>query len=435
MSEMKLMTFNEMCFAGSILIVVIILIRLLFIKHMPKIMFKTLWIIAILRFLLPISVSSVFSIYTYFGHMNHAASQVTSTAVTIADAYDNIIYQNDPSVVAQSASIGFTLIMIWLAGMIVSVGYFTIDYFKCRKEFNMSLPIDDIRIREILNDIKISKCVQIRVLDTIKSPVVYGMIRPIIILPKFYTHLNDEQLRHILFHEVTHIKHFDGIYKFFTAVTACVYWFNPLVWVMFIVANRDIELSCDESVLNKIGLDFGRSYAMTLLSMEERKKFDPLRSYFSRYATKERIDSIIKMNKKTMLGGMIATIIVASFVLGFTTSAIHNDYAGDHDENIENSTENTVMTFDTTNHDISDTIYVASLEALWSIMSQKLGQDVTTLDFEFDSGTKKLREMFPYSSDEVFIVTVKEESDCIIFSFVYDNKSYGIGCAYPNGGE
>ena len=213
------------------------------------------------------------------------------------------------------------LTLVWLLGVVVLTLYFIIGYYRCRKEFAMSLPICDERIARIMSGTKASERIEIRMLDKLKSPVAYGLFRPVILLPKSYGNFSEEQLRHMLLHEITHIKRFDGLFKFFLAAAVCVHWFNPIVWLLFIMANRDIELYCDETVLQKLGVCSNKAYAMTLISMEERKKYTPLLNSFSKYATKERIDSIMKTSRRTIISSIAATAIVISVSAVFATSS------------------------------------------------------------------------------------------------------------------
>jgi len=89
--------------------------------------------------------------------------------------------------------------------------------------------------------------------DRITTPVAVGIIKPWIILPKFMD-LNDTQLlRYVFTHEYYHIRRFDALWKMIFVFALCIHWFNPMVWVMFILACRDIELTCDEMVIRHFG--------------------------------------------------------------------------------------------------------------------------------------------------------------------------------------
>src|SRR5699024_8410929 len=91
------------------------------------------------------------------------------------------------------------------------------------------------------------------------------------------------RLKYVLTHELIHIKRFDMLAKYVLVAALCIHWFNPLVWVMYILANRDLELSCDEAVVKTFGENEKSSYANTLISLaESRNRWIPLYSNFSK---------------------------------------------------------------------------------------------------------------------------------------------------------
>ena len=121
-----------------------------------------------------------------------------------------------------------------------------------------------------------------------------------------------------------HICRYDTALKFLTAIALCIHWFNPMVWVLYILFNRDIELACDECVISRFG---GRSaYARMLISMEERKnRFAPFCNNFSKNAIEERIKSIMKMKKASVITLVLACIVVVGTVGVFATSVQSNE--------------------------------------------------------------------------------------------------------------
>lgn len=114
--------------------------------------------------------------------------------------------------------------------------------------------------------------IAIRQSDRISSPLSFGVLRPVILLPKKTDWTDEEALRYVLEHEFVHIRRFDSVGKLLLIAAACVHWFNPLVWAMYVLANRDLELSCDETVLRRFGGDVRGAYARVLIRMEERRR-------------------------------------------------------------------------------------------------------------------------------------------------------------------
>ena len=129
-------------------------------------------------------------------------------------------------------------------------------------------------------------------------------------------------LQYILEHEFVHICRFDVIFKLLLLAAVCVHWFDPLVWVMYVLANRDIELSCDETVVHHFGSGTRASYAKVLIRMEEtRSGFAPLCNHFSKNAMEERITAIMKTRKITVISLLLAAALVVGTVTVFATSA------------------------------------------------------------------------------------------------------------------
>jgi beta-lactamase regulating signal transducer with metallopeptidase domain len=131
--------------------------------------------------------------------------------------------------------------------------FFLVTHLRCRKVYKTALPVDNEFMRQWLSEHPTKRRVQIRQSDKIATPLTYGVFRPVILLPKTTDWTDETRLRYILTHEFTHIRRFDTLTKLALAAAVCVHWFNPLVWVMYILANRDNELSCDETVSGHSG--------------------------------------------------------------------------------------------------------------------------------------------------------------------------------------
>ena len=102
----------------------------------------------------------------------------------------------------------------------------------------------------------------------ISSPLTFGVLRPVILVPKKTDWTDETALRYVLEHEFVHIQRFDVLSKLLLIAAVCVHRFNPLGWVMYVLANRDLELSCDETVLRRFGGDIRAAYARVLIRME-----------------------------------------------------------------------------------------------------------------------------------------------------------------------
>ena len=124
-----------------------------------------------------------------------------------------------------------------------------------------------------------------------------------------------------IFIAFVHVQRFDALSKLTLIAAVCVHWFDPLVWVMYVLANRDLELSCDETVVHRFG-GARADYARTLIRMmETRSGVAPLCSGFSKNAIEERITAIMKTKKTTIISFVLAAVLITGTAAAFATSA------------------------------------------------------------------------------------------------------------------
>ena len=317
------MSLLHMSFAGAVMILVVTVIRALVIYRVPKKTFMVLWGITLARLLIPFSAPSAFSVYTFWGKKEPVISNVGDTAVTtFGPAIQEGQMTTAPNYISHSEVAVPIWAIIWAIGALICAVVFSITYWKCYKEFQTSLPIDNDFTRNWLSSHHIKRSIQIRQSELVSAPLTFGILRPVILMPKT-TDWNDEKtLQYVLAHEFVHIRRFDTITKLILLIALCVHLFNPFVWVMYVLANRDIELSCDETVLHLFGENTKASYARTLIGMEEIKSgITPLCNNFSKNALEERMTAIMKTKKSTVLSIALAVLIVAGTATAFATSA------------------------------------------------------------------------------------------------------------------
>lgn len=377
------MNLLQMSFSGGILILVIVLIRTIAGSRLPKRAFLALWAVALLRLMSPFSLPSAFSFYSLVGQNVSSASDVQPSdaaalpgAAQLSDAVsfpsdaqssdaeflpdaaqssDTVLLPSgaqssdaaslpngtSPSGTAgvsntksvlnfiisalKGAKIGnaaLPWLIIYLAGLLFCAGFLTLSYLKCLSKFRMSLPVREGYGAAWLKEHLLKRTVSIRQSDMVMAPLTYGLFHPVILMPGSVDWNDKEELQYILMHEYVHIRRFDAVTKLAAAVALCLHWFNPLVLIMYILFNRDIELSCDERVVRTFGEESKANYANTLIHMEEKKSgLVPFYSSFSKNAIEERIKAIMKI-KKTSFGAIIFTIILITGVaVLFATSA------------------------------------------------------------------------------------------------------------------
>ncbi|HEX3077378.1 MAG TPA: M56 family metallopeptidase, partial [Lachnospiraceae bacterium] len=118
------------------------------------------------------------------------------------------------------------------------------------------------------------------------------------------------------------IRRFDSLWKIVTVIAVSVHWFNPFVWIMYILFNRDLEIACDEKVISILGENEKQAYALTLISMAEQKLGLPMLSNsFGRNAVQERIVSIMRYRKPKLLGFIVTILILVASMNVFASTA------------------------------------------------------------------------------------------------------------------
>ena len=303
------------------MILAIIVIRALAINRVPKKTFLALWDVALMRLLIPFSLPSGMSIYSLLERKTTPVTGNTPAMVLPAVPSGYAVTVVPQKEAASAAAIPVWSI-VWAAGLILCAVIFGVAYWKCYQEFQISLPVDNDVSKRWLQAHPLRRKITIRQSDRISSPLTFGVLHPVILVPKKTDWENENALRYVLEHEFVHIQRFDTVSKLLLFAAVCVHWFNPMVWGMYILANRDIELSCDEAVVRHFGSDTRASYAKVLISMEEKRSgFAPLCNHFSRNAIEERIVAIMKVKKPTIISLTVAAILVAGTATVFATSA------------------------------------------------------------------------------------------------------------------
>ena len=319
------MSLLQMSFLGTVIILLIVVLRAVLINRLPKKTFLILWWIALIRLLVPFSIKSVTSIYSLlqsiYSDINPVRTAQTTTFLPIHGTMPEIANGLSEAMVQRTESISI-LSVIWLAGLLLCFGFFAVSYIKCYREFRFSLPVENDILEAWKEKHPLKRSLSIRQTETIAAPLSYGVIRPVILMPKNTEWKNIYQLRYVLEHEYVHIRRLDMLTKLIMIAAVCIHWFNPLVWVMYILFNRDLELSCDETVVRRFGMDIKSVYATALISMEEKKSgLTPLCNSFSKNAIEERIRAIMKIKKTSKFAVIISAVLVICVTGGFATSA------------------------------------------------------------------------------------------------------------------
>lgn len=318
-------------------IIVVLVIRNCMIYRVSKKILKFFWIIMICRLLVP-----VFVPLDFLGpfNINRSISRVVlnNYSVEILEDFNKNIAGDFNSPRLNSVSLdsvnsldgtakdgikqrpyGFEgkkiLTFVWCFGFFVVAFFISVRHIlfirKCKEAIPISLDYRKIkRVSEYLNQIKIRREIKINQFDEVSVPLTFGIIRPVVIIPKIF--LCDEKLLEFsLLHELTHIKRLDVLVKLLLAISICIHWFNPFVWLMYFFVDRDIELACDEEVSDFLGEDNKKDYAISLIDITDLNKSDNfLTSSYAKFFLEERCVSIMKSKKSILLTFVLILAVV-----------------------------------------------------------------------------------------------------------------------------
>ena len=316
------MSLFQMSVAGGVLILFIVVIRALAIHRLPKTTFLALWMIAALRLLLPFSIPLPFNIHIGLDVFSDVVQELPSGNIGSPLPGESLpSYDTGAAAPSPATEHISTFEILWLVGVLLLAIYFSISYFRSMRKFRMSIPDNTPYIQNWLTAHQISRPLAVRSSDLISSPLTYGILHPVILLPKKLDRNDQAALKYVLTHEYVHIRRFDAITKILFAAVLCIHWFNPLVWVMYVLANRDMELSCDAWVIRMLGEKNRSSYALMLIKMEERRSgMSALCSHLGKNAISERIEAIMKFKKTSILACAFALVLVVGATTAFATS-------------------------------------------------------------------------------------------------------------------
>lgn len=319
------MTLLKMSMSAGLIILAIIIIRTIALNKLPKAGFLAMWGVALLRMLLPFSFPSKWSFSAILAKLlgrNSAGTQGLNNVIFVSVQKTSANFWQKIEELCPSAA------AIWLAAAVVLFVLFSLGLIKSYSEVRIAVPVGKNElIDEWRSSHKLLRPLRILQSDRITTPAAVGIIRPCIILPKAMDLSDRRAVGYVLTHEYYHIRRLDMLWKLLMLCAVGVHWFNPFAWVMLILLNRDLELSCDEQVLRHYGENKNerKAYAYSLIEMAEARGRSPLIcSHFSRNAVEERVTAIMKHRKASGAAIVIAAVIVICLTMAFSASGSHD---------------------------------------------------------------------------------------------------------------
>lgn len=299
----------NMSMTGSIVILLVMLARLI-LKRSPKIFSYALWAVVLFRLLCPVAFTAPVSVLNALEPKVQEASESTSVIYFIpAEVNRNPDFTfvpaenqsgTEPVQAEESEHTRLDLMTVasyvWLAGTGIMITYSVIQYVRLRLKLIGAMAYRGNVYRA----------------DYIDTPFVMGILSPKIYLP---SDVPTNERKYIIAHERHHIRRCDHIIKLLAYFALCIHWFNPLVWAAFILAGKDMEMSCDEAVIREMGSQIRADYSASLLRLATHKKIIagmPLA--FGEGDTKGRVMNMAKW-KKPKLWVSIVCFVLCGIIL------------------------------------------------------------------------------------------------------------------------
>ncbi len=328
MNELFLKIIN-MSISASWLVLAVLILRLV-LKKAPKWVNVLLWGIVAVRLICPFSIESALSLIPSVETIPLNIGMDTNPAINsginaINNAVNPIISQsNTPMAGASVNPLQITIGIyeyIWIFGMIVLALYTAISYRRLRSKVDTAVLYK--------NNIFQS--------ENVASPFVLGIIKPRIYIP---FHMDAQDQKHVVSHEQAHIRRKDHWWKPLGFLLLTIHWFNPLMWVAYVLLCRDIELACDEKVIKALGNEQRADYTQALVACSvNRRMIAACPLAFGEVGVKERVKSVMNYKKPAFWLIVVAVISCVAVAVCFLTNPKQDSFklrivvpAGSQDE-------------------------------------------------------------------------------------------------------
>jgi beta-lactamase regulating signal transducer with metallopeptidase domain len=303
----------NMSITAGLIGLVVALLRLVLGRRLTAPARYALWGPVLLRLALPFSAPSPVSFYNLMGlyvlpvvsvPADSAGALTMTNAVRAADAYFPLHYKSEALARLFDAA-GW----VWLAGALLMAAAAALLYALAAARLHKALPAqDDGLLAACAAQAGIRRKVGIYSSEYVSSPAVFGVFRPRIVIPSTMGS-GGEALRFALLHECAHIRRGDNTLRVVSVIILCIHWFNPLLWLFFLLAGRDMELACDARALKRLTGPERRGYALALASLASG--WQPvLAAAFGHSAVRRRIIAITRYRRLSLAGAVLTILFV-----------------------------------------------------------------------------------------------------------------------------
>lgn len=296
-------------------IVLAVLVLRFFFKKAPKWINVILWGIVGVRLVMPFSIESIFSLMPSDETISKAIDSPTPHFESGFSAVDNQVndylrsnyFEGVTRPEGHFADITTILAIVWIIGIVALFIYTVIGYLRLRRKIGTAVLLRDNIFQS----------------ENVGSPFVLGIILPKIYLP---FEINEQELEYVIAHENAHIKRKDHWWKPIGFFLLTLHWFNPLMWIGYIMLCRDIELACDEKVIKELNNKQKADYSQALLNCSvNRRMIAACPIAFGEIGVKDRVKSVLNYRKPALWIIIVAVIISIAVAVCFLTNPKKED--------------------------------------------------------------------------------------------------------------
>ena len=298
----------NMSFTGGVVILLVLLARLL-LRKAPRVYSYALWSVALFRLLCPVSLNLGFSLLPV-NSQPVSRDLLTAAAPAVQTGWEVLDRQINRALPVPAVGDSVNPLQVW-----ATVG--AVLWAAGAAAFLVWSVVSLVRLRRRLRDAQ-PEGENIWVSGKVGTAFVLGIFRPRIYLPQGLT---EQEREYILLHEKTHLRRLDHVWRLAAFLALCVHWFNPLVWAAFFLSGRDMEMSCDEAVVKKLGNEVKKPYSASLLALSCGRR-GPLATplAFGEGQVKERVQNVLRCRKPALWVTLTAGTAVAALVIGLAVN-------------------------------------------------------------------------------------------------------------------
>ncbi|WP_324823917.1 BlaR1 family beta-lactam sensor/signal transducer [Sinanaerobacter sp. ZZT-01] len=347
-----IMLFSRFLFTSlmaSVLIGIILVVKAIFKDKISARWYYAMWFLLIIKLIIPNLFTTPYNLFDFI-----VSKLSIDHGIDVNSKFNELSGENQngmntwsfPDEYALSINGNHTITLlqilfcIWLIVVLCVLSRAFIYNIKIGKMVKASKPLEDKELWSILetckDEMKIKKSFRIVESENIQSPALYGLFKPMILLPtNIKSILSEKEIRYVMLHEMAHYKRKDIFFNVVSSFLQVLHWFNPIIWYGFYRMHEDQELACDFYVLNKIDNEEHYDYGATLIKLlkiarSSMYSFTMANVVNKNRGIKERINMISKFKRESLPKKLISIILIAVMgFIGLNTSEVMGESSSD----------------------------------------------------------------------------------------------------------